>query len=51
MNEYVVRYREANSTQIFETSVTANDFKEALDYVREDLYNYYEIIDIRKVDK
>lgn len=50
MNEYVVHYREANSTQIFETSVTANDFKEALEYVREDLYKRYEIIDIRKED-
>ena len=51
MNEYVVYYREANSTQIFETSVTADSFKEALEFVREDLYERYEIIDIRKVDK
>lgn len=51
MNEYTVLYKEANSTQIFETSVTANDFKEALDYVREDLYTRYEIIEIRKVGK
>lgn len=50
MNEYVVHYREANSTQIFETSVTADSFKEALEYVREDLYKRYEIIDIRKED-
>lgn len=50
MNEYVVLYREANSPQIYETSVTANNFKEALDYVREDLYSCYEIIEIRKVD-
>lgn len=51
MDEYVVRYREANSTQIFETSVTADSFKEALEYVREGLYKCYEIIGIRKVDK
>src|SRR5699024_2428706 len=51
MDEYVVQYREANSTQIFETSVTADSFKEALEYVREGLYKCYEIICIRKVDK
>ena len=50
MNEYVVFYKEANSPQIFETSVTANNFKEALDYVREGLYRCYDIIEIRKVD-
>ena len=51
MNDYVVHYREANSTQIFETSVKADSFKEALEYIREALYNRYEIIDIRKVVK
>lgn len=50
MNEYVVFYKEANGTRIFETSVTADNVKEALDYVREDLYSCYEIIEIRKVD-
>lgn len=54
MNEYIVLYKEANSPQIYETSVTANNFNEAIDYVREDLntclvcfpYGCYEIIEI-----
>lgn len=50
MNEYVVFYKEANRPQIFETSVTATNSKEALDCAREDLYSCYEIIEIRKVD-
>ena len=48
MKEYTVNYREKGNTkgQIFETSVTANNTKEAREFARQDLDENYTIIKV-----
>lgn len=49
MREYIINYRERGKkkSQIFETSVTAKNIKQAYDYAREDLDPSYVIINVR----
>lgn len=49
MREYIINYRERGKkkSQIFETSVTAYNIKQAYAYAREDLDQCYIIIKIR----
>ena len=48
MKEYTVNYREKGNTKgrIFETSVTANNAKEAREFARQDLGENYTIIKV-----
>lgn len=48
MKEYTVNYREKGNKegQVFETSVTANNTKEAREFARQDLDENYTIIKV-----
>lgn len=50
MVRYVIYFRIGYFPEIFNVSVLANNLKEALNYVRENMYGRYQIIEIRKVD-
>ena len=50
MNEYEVYFRLGNFPQILNVTISANNFKEALNYVRENICGRYSILEIRKVD-
>lgn len=48
MKEYIVNYREKGNTkgQVFETSVTASNTKEAREFARQDLDDNYTIVKV-----
>ena len=49
MKEYIVNYKERGNKkgQVFETSVTADNIKQAYEYAREDLDKCYVIVNVR----
>lgn len=49
MKQYVVCFKVDNLPKIFNISIPANNFKEALNVVRENIYGRYKILEIREV--
>lgn len=49
MKQYVVYFRLGDFPPLFNVSISANNFKEALNYVRENIYGRYNILEIREV--
>ena len=50
MKQYVVYFRLGDFPQLFNISISAINFKEALNIVRENIYGRYKILEIREVN-
>lgn len=49
MKQYVVYFRLGDFPKLFNISISSNNFKEALNFVRENIYGRYKVLQIREV--
>lgn len=49
MKQYVVYFKLGDFPNLFNISISANNFKEALNFVRENIYGRYKILEFREV--